>query len=94
MTGFASAQCFEPGRARMKFRFSNQIRLRAESRRGTTQLVWLFQEKGISGYFNLIPRHAAMRIMSCFDADLRRWSSTFLRSFMVSISAMILTPHT
>ena len=72
MTGFASTQRCEPGRARMNIRFSVQEQLCAEARRYTALWYGFSRGEGISRYFNVMPRHAAMRMMSCFDADLRR----------------------
>jgi hypothetical protein len=68
-------------------------RLKAENRRDTALGENFFRGNGIS-YFSLIPKHAAMRMMSCLVADFRKWSSTLLRSFTVSNSAIILVPHT
>lgn len=95
MTGFASTQCFGPGRARMNDSIQQSgtaiCRIRTQHR---PVGVTYSGGDGISGYFNLMPRHAAIRMMSCFDADLRRWSSTLLRIFTISISGMIRVPQT
>ena len=73
MTGFASAQCFEPGRARMNYSIqrSGTAIYRIQTRHRSVG-VTCSRGDGISDYFNLMPRHAAMRMMSCFDADFRR----------------------